>query len=348
MKALVFDGQKKFELQERPDPKVQEGTDAVVRILKTTICGTDLHILRGNVATFKEGSILGHEGIGVVESCGPLVENFKPGDKVLVSCITSCGRCSMCRKQLWGQCLKGGWILGNEIDGCQAEQVRIPFADTSLHHIPEDIDSDALVFLSDIFPTGLEVGVQDGNLQPGQSLAVVGCGPVGLAALMTAKFYSPGRIYAIDNNPHRLEVAKELGATDLINNSEGTAVEQILEETDGVGVDVVIEAIGIPAGWDISQNLVRPGGNIAVLGVHGKPATINLQEMWRRNFTMTAGLVHTHTIPMLMEQIRIGNLKPELLQSHSFGLSEVKEAYEVFTNAAEHKSLKVMISNDYL
>ena len=219
----------------------------------------------------------------------------------------------MCRKQLWVQCLKGGWILGNEIDGCQAEMVRIPFADTSLHHIPKEIDRDALVFLSDIFPTGLEVEFKMDSSHLG-GLAVVGCGPVGLAALMTANFYSPGRIYAIDNNPHRLEVAKELGATDMVSNKDGTAVEQILEETDGVGVDVVIEAIGVPAGWDMSQNLVRPEVNIAVLGVHGKPATINLQEMWRRNFTMTAGLVHTHTIPMLMEQIRMGNLVPEQLR----------------------------------
>lgn len=348
MKALVFDGVKSYEMQERPDPKIQESTDCVVRILKTTICGTDLHILRGNVSTFKKGSVLGHEGIGIVEQCGSGVESFKPGDKVLVSCITSCGRCNMCRKQLWGQCLKGGWILGNEIDGCQAEMVRVPHAETSMHHIPEDIDHESLVFLSDIFPTGLEVGVQDGNVQPGSSVAVVGCGPVGLAALMTAKFYSPGRIFAIDNNQHRLDSSIELGATDAVNNSENTAVEQILEATDGIGVDVVIEAIGVPAGWDMSQQLVRPGGNIAVLGVHGKSATINLQDMWKRNFTMTAGLVHTHTIPMLMEQIRMGSLKPELLSTHNFGLSETMEAYETFTNAEEHKSLKVIITNDYL
>ena len=348
MKALVFDGKDSYELLERPRPKIIQNTDAVVRILKTTICGTDLHILRNNVSTFKDGSILGHEGIGIVEDCGSQVEDFKPGDKVLVSCITSCGKCTMCRKQLWGQCTKGGWVLGNEIDGCQAEFVRVPYAETSMHHIPEDIDSDALVFLSDIFPTGLEVGVQDGNLGPGDSLAVVGCGPVGLAALMTAKFYSPSRIFAIDNNPHRLEEALKLGATDAICNVDNKAVENILKETDGVGVDVVIEAIGVPAGWDMSQNLVRPGGNIAILGVHGKPGTINLQDMWKRNFTMTAGLVHTHTIPMLMEQIRNGALKPELLQTHSFGLSETKKAYETFINAEKHQSLKVMISNDYL
>ena len=345
MKAYVYDGESKATLEERPIPTVVNATDAVVRIEKTTICGTDLHILRNNVATFKPGTILGHEGVGIIEECGDLVHNFKVGDRVIISCITSCGGCSMCQKSNFGQCLNGGWLLGNEIDGCQAEYVRIPYADNSLHLVPEDIDVDSLVLLSDIFPTGYEVGVLDGQVKPGCSVAVIGCGPVGLAALMTSKFFTPSEIYAIDNNPHRLEVAREMGATHTINNSEGTAVQQILDMTDDVGVDVVIEAIGIPAGWDMSQKLVRPGGNIAVLGVHGKPATINLEDMWKRNFTMTAGLVHTHTIPMLIKQIRAGHLNPKQLCSHAFDLSQVAEAYDTFIHAGDHCSLKVIISN---
>lgn len=345
MKAYVLDSQGNHSLQERPKPTLIEDTDVIVRIEKTTICGTDLHILRGNVSTFKDDTILGHEGVGIVEECGSRIANFKPGDRVIVSCITSCGTCSMCHKSQFGQCLNGGWILGNEIDGCQAEYVRIPHGDNSLFPAPEDIDIESLVFLSDIFPTGYEVGVLDGKLKPADSIAVIGCGPVGLAALMTAKFFSPSEIYAIDNNPHRLETAKELGATHTLNNSENTAVQQILDMTDNVGVDVVIEAIGIPAGWDMSQKLVRPGGNIAVLGVHGKSAPINLEDMWKRNFTMTAGLVHTYTTPDLIKQIRAGHLQPEKLRTHHFDLSETAQAYDTFINAEKNNALKVIISN---
>ena len=346
MKAYVFDGKESAKLEERPMPNIIKQSDVIVKIEKTTICGTDLHILRNNVATFKPGTIMGHEGVGIVEECGELVSKFKPGDRVIVSCITTCGSCKMCQVSKFGQCLDGGWLLGNEIDGCQAEYVRVPYGDTSMHLVPDDIDADSLVLLSDIFPTGYEVGVLDGQVQPGCSVAVIGCGPVGLAALMTSKFFSPSEIYAIDTNPHRLEVAKELGATHAIDNSDGSAVQQILDMTDDVGVDVVIEAIGIPAGWDMSQKLVCPGGNIAVLGVHGKSATINLEDMWKRNFTMTAGMVHTNTIPMLIKQIRAGHLEPKQLISHQFKLSESEKAYSTFTYASDHKSLKVIISND--
>ena len=345
MKAYVMDSQGNHSLQERPKPTLIDDSDVIVKIEKTTICGTDLHILRGNVSTFKNDTILGHEGVGIVEECGSRVSKFKPGDRVIISCITSCGSCSMCQKSQFGQCLKGGWILGNEIDGCQAEYVRIPYGDNSLFNAPEDIDSESLVFLSDIFPTGYEVGVLDGKLKPADSVAIIGCGPVGLAALMTAQLFSPSKIYAIDNNPHRLEAAKQLGATHTINNSENTAVQKILDITDDIGVDVVIEAIGIPAGWDMSQKLVRPGGNIAVLGVHGKPATISLEDMWKRNFTMTAGLVHTYTTPALIKLIRAGHLHPEKLCTHHFELNETEKAYDTFINAEKHNALKVMITN---
>ncbi|QUM88870.1 alcohol dehydrogenase catalytic domain-containing protein [Moritella sp. 36] len=348
MKAYVFDGKESAKLEDRPIPTIIKQSDVIVKVEKTTICGTDLHILRNNVATFIPGTIMGHEGVGIVESCGDLVSKFKTGDRVIISCITSCGSCKMCQVSKFGQCFDGGWLLGNEIDGCQAEYVRIPFGDTSLHLVPKDIDTDSLVLLSDIFPTGYEVGVLDGQVKPGCSVAVIGCGPVGLSSLMTSKFFSPSEIYAIDTNDHRLQVATELGATHAINNSDGTAVQQILDITDGVGVDVVIEAIGIPAGWDMSQKLVCPGGNIAVLGVHGKSATINLEDMWKRNFTMTAGMVHTNTIPMLIKQIRAGHLEPKKLISHQFKLSESEKAYTTFTHASDYKSLKVIISNDLL
>ncbi|CAM2753212.1 threonine(-3-)dehydrogenase [Legionella steigerwaltii] len=346
MKALVYYGPQVQKWEDKPEPKICFPTDAIVRMKKTTICGTDLHIMKGNVPTVDGGRILGHEGIGVIEEIGPGVTEHQVGDTVLISCITSCGKCANCKKGSYGHCLGGGWMLGNTIDGCQAEYVRIPHADNSLHQVPADADEEALVMLSDILPTGLEVGVLEGKVQPGCTLAIVGAGPVGLAALLTAQFYSPARIFVIDRDHYRLKVAESMGATDLIDNSNGTAIDELMKLTQGIGVDVVIEAIGTPAGWDISENSVAAGGNIAILGVHGKSVTLHLERMWKRNFTMTAGLVHTTTIPMLMRAVQSGRIQPRKLISHYLGLSEMTHAYELFGSAANHQTLKVMMTND--
>lgn len=346
MKALVYHGEGSLKWEDRAEPQIQCATDAIVRMKKTTICGTDLHIMKGNVLTAKHGCILGHEGIGVIEEVGSGVSEHKVGDTVLISCITSCSKCAMCKKGNYGHCANGGWMLGNTIDGCQAEYVRIPHADGSLHQLPQNIDEAAYVMLSDILPTGYEVGVLDGKVRFGSTLAIVGAGPVGLAALMTAKFYSPSRIIMIDIDENRLNVAAELGATDLINNHHGRAVEEVMKMTAGVGVDVVIEAIGTPTGWDISENIVAAGGNIAILGVHGKSVTLHLEHMWRRNFTMTAGLVHTTSIPMLMSVVQSQQIQPKKLISHHLGLSEVCHGYDVFSHAAQHRALKVLMTND--
>lgn len=346
MKALVYYGVGKKQWEERPNPYIEAATDAIVRMKKTTICGTDLHIMKGNVATVGEGRILGHEGVGIIEEIGSGVTEHKVGDKVLISCITSCGKCANCKKGCYGHCVNGGWMLGNTIDGCQAEYVRIPHADASLYSLPHDTHEDAYVMLSDILPTGLEVGVLEGKVRPGCTLAIVGAGPVGLAALLTAQFYSPARIIMIDLDDNRLNVAAELGATNLINNRNGKAVEQVMKLTAGAGVDVTIEAIGTPTGWDICENIVAAGGNIAILGVHGKSVTLHLEQMWRRNFTMTAGLVHTTTIPMLMSAVQAGRLQPEKLISHHLGLSDIRHAYDVFGEAANHQALKVLMTND--
>ncbi len=344
MKALVYDGKGNTNWAERPIPRVQAPTDAVVRIHKTTICGTDLHILRGSVVTCTEGRILGHEGIGIVEEVGPAVQNYKVGDKLLISCITSCGKCPNCKKQFFAHCETGGWLLGNTIDGCQAEYVRLPHVDHSTYKIPAGaVSEEALVMLSDILPTGLEVGVLDGRIQEGQTVAVVGVGPVGLAALMSATFRKPSRIIAIDRDPNRLERAKAIGATHIIDNTDGSAVKQVLALTEGKGVDVVVEAIGTPSGWDICQDIVSSGGNIAILGVHGKPVTLHLERMWYRNFSLTAGLVHTNTIPMLMDAVLSGKIDASKLISHRMNLHDVKKGYEIFSNAAEHKALKVIL-----
>jgi alcohol dehydrogenase len=343
MKAHVYLGNGKTSWEDRPVPNLECPTDAIVRIQKTTICGTDLHILRGSVATCVPGRILGHEGIAVVEEVGSKVFRYKKGDQVLISCITSCGKCANCQRQFFAHCEAGGWLLGNTVDGCQAEYVRIPHADYSLLPFPEGVDEDSAVMLSDILPTGLEVAVLDGKLSEGQTLAIVGVGPVGLAALMSAILRKPKWIIAIDRDQNRLNVAKSIGATHCINNTDGSAARQIQELTNGRGVDLAVEAIGLPAGWDICENIVASAGNIAILGVHGKSVTLHLERMWYRNFSLTAGLVSINTIPVLVDAILSKQIDPKLLISHRIKLAEVKRGYEIFSNAAEHQCLKVIL-----
>ncbi len=345
MKALVYHGPGNRAYEEKPKPEIQEATDAVVKISKTTICGTDLHIMKGDVPAVKDGTTLGHEGVGVIKEVGEGVSNFKKGDHVLISCITACGKCDNCKKQMYSHCENGGWILGHLIDGTQAEYVRIPHADTSLYHIPEDADEEALVMLSDILPTGFEVGVLNGKVQPGDVVAIVGAGPIGLAALLTAQFYSPAEIIMVDLDDNRLKVSKEFGATDTINSSDGKAIEKIMELTDGKGVDVAIEAVGIPATFDICQEVVTAGGHVAVVGVHGTSVDLKIEKLWIHNITLTTGLVDTYTIPMLMKTVSSGELEPEQLITHRFKLNEIMEAYDTFGNAAEEKALKIILEN---
>lgn len=345
MKALVYRGPGKKEWIDKPRPTLQEPTDAVVRILHTTICGTDLHILKGDVPTVTDGRTLGHEGVGVIEEIGNAVSNFKPGDHVLISCITSCGRCNYCKKQLYAHCKDGGWILGNEIDGTQAEFVRIPHADNSLYPIPAGADEEALVMLSDILPTGFEIGVLSGQVKPGDSVAIVGAGPVGMAALLTARFYSPARVIMVDTDTARLAMARTFGATDTIDAGKENAVERLYEMTSGVGVDVAIEAVGVPATFDICQKAVAPGGHVANVGVHGKSVELHLEELWIRNITLTTGLVNTNTTPMLLQTVQSGTVDPGRLITHRFALDSILEAYEVFANAAREKAMKVILSS---
>jgi alcohol dehydrogenase len=344
MKALVYHGPGKRSWEEKPQPTIQKPTDAIVRIEKTTICGTDLHIMKGDVPAVTDGRILGHEGLGVIEEAGPGVSNFKKGDRVLISCITSCGRCEACKKGMYSHCSNGGgWILGHLIDGTQAEYVRIPYADNSLHAVPKGADEDALVMLSDILPTGFEVGVLNGKVKPGDTVAIVGGGPVGLAALLTAQFYSPAELIMIDLDENRLAVAKSLGATKVVNSGDGKAVEKVMALTEGKGVDVAIEAVGIPATFDVCQDIVAAGGHIANVGVHGKPVSLKLEKLWIHNVTITTGLVDTNTTPMLLKNVAAGKLQPRKLITHEFKLDDVMKAYDTFGNAAKEKALKVII-----
>jgi len=344
MKALVYSKSGKIALKDCPKPKITAPGDAVVRVTHTTICGTDLHILKGDVATAKPGRILGHEGVGVVESVGAAVTSFKPGDHVLISCVSACGTCPFCRKQMYSHCTTGGWILGNTIDGTQAEFVRTPYAEMSLYHIPKGADEEALVMLSDILPTGFECGVLNGKVAPGSTVAIVGAGPVGLAALLTAQFYSPATIIMIDIDDNRLAIAKKFGATDVLNSSDGKAAKAVMKLTDKAGVDTAIEAVGIPATFELCQEIVAAGGRIANIGVHGKPASLHLETLWDRNIAITTRLVDTATIPMLFKTAAAKTIDPALLISHRFTLAEGEAAYETFGNAAKTRALKVIIS----
>lgn len=343
MKALVFNGPGKKAVEDRPLPKIAEPTDAIVKMVKTTICGTDLHILKGDVPTCTPGRILGHEGVGVVDKVGAAVTAFHPGDRVIVSCISSCGKCDYCRRGMYSHCVNGGWILGNKIDGTQAEYVRIPFADTSLYHIPENAEEDALVMLSDILPTGFECGVLNGKVEPGSTIAIVGSGPIGLAALLTAQFYSPAEIIVIDMDDNRLQMATRFGATKVINNEDGKAVDKIMTMTGGRGVDTAIEAVGVPASFITCEDIVAPGGIIANIGVHGVKADLHLEQLWDRNIAITTRLVDTVTTPMLLKTVQSHRIDPKQLITHRFKLANILEAYETFGAAAKTNALKVLI-----
>lgn len=343
MKALVYHGPGKKEWEEKEKPTIQEATDVIVKITKTTICGTDLHILKGDVPAVTSGRTLGHEGVGIVEEVGDSVKNFKVGDRVIISCVTSCGTCNYCKKQMYSHCDNGGWILGHLIDGTQAEYVRIPFGDTSLYHMPEGVKDEALVMLSDIVPTGFEIGVLKGEVKPGDTVAIVGAGPIGLSAMLGAQFYSPSEIIMIDLDDNRLAVAKEFGATKIINSSDGNTIEKVMEYTNQVGVDVAMEAVGIPVTFDICQHIVAPGGHIANMGVHGVKVDLHLEKLWIHNITLTTGLVDTNSTSMLLKTVQSGKIQPEKLVTHRFKLDDMMEAYEVFENAANERALKVIL-----
>lgn len=346
MKALVFQAAGLRVLEDKPKPALKAPTDAIVRITKTTICGTDLHIMKGDVPAVTKGRILGHEGVGVIDQVGENVSNFKAGDKVLISCISSCGKCGNCKKGMYSHCESGGgWILGHLIDGTQAEYVRIPFADNSLYPVPAGANDEALVMLSDILPTGFECGVINGAVKPGDTVAIVGGGPIGLAALLTAQFYSPSEIIMVDMDENRLETAKKFGATQTVNNENGKAVEQIMALTRNRGVDVAIEAVGVPSTFDVCQSIVAAGGHIANIGVHGKPVQLQMERLWAHNITITTRLVDTVTTPMLLKTVVSGKLKPEQLITHHFQLADTMKAYDTFANAMKERTLKVIISN---
>ena len=345
MKAVVYHGPGQKAWEEVAKPTIQDDTDAIVRIDAVTICGTDLHILKGDVPAVTDGRILGHEAVGTIEAVGPGVKTVAPGDRVLVSCITSCGACRFCREARYGQCIGGGgWILGHKIDGTQAEFVRVPFVDTSTYKVPEAVSNEDVLMLADILPTGYEVGVLNGRVRPGDVVAIVGAGPIGLASILGSRLYSPAHVVAIDIADARLDAAKRFGADVLINNANEDPMERILDLTDGLGADVAIEAVGVPDTFELAARLVRPGGYVANVGVHGQPVTLHLEELWIRDVTITTGLVDTYSTPTLLRLMENHQMNAGLFATHQFALDDFMEAYDVFARAADTGALKVVLT----
>ena len=349
MKALVYQGPNLKSWQDVPNPKIQHSTDVIVKMKATTICGTDLHILKGDVPEVEVGRVLGHEGVGIITETGSGVTNLAVGDEVILSCVSSCGRCSNCKKGLYSHCLDPegtpgiGWIFGYMIDGTQAEYVRVPFAENSVYKVPAGMTESEAILLSDILPTGFEIGVQYGHIEPGDVVAVIGSGPVGLSAVMTSRLYGPSKVIAVDLDNARLARAKDFGATDTVNSGDPDWKKKILALTDGYGVDVAIEAVGIPATFTMATQIVRPGGNVANIGVHGKPVELALNELWISNVNISMGLVSTNTLEMLLKLVAEHKLPVEKFVTHTFSFDQILEAYEIFGHAAEHDTLKVLI-----
>jgi alcohol dehydrogenase len=344
MKALVYHGPGQRGWDTVEDPTIIDTTDAIVEIDTSTICGTDLHILKGDVPETVPGTVLGHEAVGTVREVGAAVTTVASGDRVLMSCVSSCGRCRFCKERRYGQCLGGGgWIFGHLINGLQAEYARVPFADNSVYKIPSQLSDEQVLFLADILPTSFEVGVLNGMVSPGDVVAIVGAGPIGLAAILTAQLYTPGNIVAIDLADSRLESARRFGADTLINNGREDALARVMELTDGLGADVAFEAVGVPETFELAADLVRPGGRVANIGVHGHAATLHLERLWIRDVTITTGLVDTFSIPQLMRLIASGRLDPSLFATHRFALGETMAAYDTFADAAGTGALKIVL-----
>jgi len=344
MKALVYHGPGQRGWDTVNDPTIIDPTDIVVRIDSSTICGTDLHILKGDVPETTPGTVLGHEAVGTVQEIGPNVSTVAVGDRVLLSCVSSCGRCRFCKEARYGQCLGGGgWIFGHTIDGLQAEYARVPFADNSVYKVPDELSDEQVLFLADILPTSYEVGVLNGMVTPGDVVAIVGAGPIGLAAILTARLYTPGRIVAIDLADSRLESAVRFGADTTINNGREDALAQVMDLTDGLGADVAFEAVGVPQTFELAAELIRPCGRVANIGVHGQPATLHLEKLWIRDVTVTTGLVDTYTIPRLMKLVASGRLDPTIFATHRFALDDTMDAYDTFADPASTNALKVVL-----
>ena len=344
MKALVYHGPGERGWDTVADPTIVDPTDAIVRIDTSTICGSDLHILKGDMPETLPGTVLGHEAVGTILEIGAAVTTVAPGDRVLLSCVSACGRCRYCKESRYGQCLGGGgWIFGHTINGLQAELARVPFADNSVYKFPATLGDEQVLFLADILPTAFEVGVLNGTITPGDVVAIIGAGPVGLSAILTAALYTPGRIVAIDLADGRLESALRFGADITINNGRDDPIALVMDLTDGLGADIALEAVGVPQTFELATELIRPGGHVANIGVHGHSATLHLEKLWTRDVTITTGLVDTFSIPQLLALVVNGRLDPSLFATHHYSLDDTMVAYDTFADAANSGALKVVL-----
>lgn len=345
MKALVHDGNGNIALQDRPDPRIQSPADAIVRVTLSTICTSDLHIMRGAVPRALPDTVLGHEFVGVVEEAGPGVARFKPGDRVAVNCETFCGECFFCERGWVNNCEQGGWELGCRIDGCQAELVRVPLADNALTAIPDSVSDEDALFLGDILATGWW-GARIAEIEEGSSVTVIGAGPVGLATMMCARLARPGRIIAIECDLHRAELAEQLGlADDVIDgNLPLDDIERAVRAmTEGRGADAVVEAAGAASTFEMAWRIARPNAVVVISAMYEQDQVLPLPRMYGKNLVFKTGGVDASGLDEVMALIEEGKLDTGCLISKRYPLNDILEAYRAF-EAHEDGCLKIAIT----
>lgn len=345
MKAFVYHGPEKMSLDQVPKPTIIKPTDAIVKVTTSTICGTDKHIRHGGMPEVEPGRIIGHEFCGIVEEVGSSVNKFKKGDKVAVSCVTQCMDCYYCRRGMYSQCTTGSWIYGYMIDGCQADYVRVPYADSGMYIIPDSLTDEDVLFVGDILSTGY-FGAENGNIQPGDTVAVFGSGPVGMCAMATARLWGPARIVAVDIDDSRLEFAKKNGWADYGLNPQKVDVVQALKDmTGGRGADVTIEANGFEPTFKGAIDGVRAGGTVSLIGVFEKPQVVEMNKLWIKNIAIKMGLVNANRISELIDLIKEGKLNMKPLITHTLPLSQVAEGYDIFEERRDN-AIKVVLKDD--
>lgn len=345
MKAFVYHGPEKMSLDQVPKPTIIKPTDAIVKVTTSTICGTDKHIRHGGMPEVEPGRIIGHEFCGIVEEVGSSVNKFKKGDRVAVSCVTQCMDCYYCRRGMYSQCTTGSWIFGYMIDGCQADYVRVPYADSGMYIIPDSLTDEDVLFVGDILSTGY-FGAENGNIQPGDTVAVFGSGPVGMCAMATARLWGPARIVAVDIDDSRLEFAKKNGWADYALNPQKVDVVQALKDmTGGRGADVTIEANGFEPTFKGAIDGVRAGGTVSLIGVFEKPQVVEMNKLWKKNIAIKMGLVNANRISELIDLIKEGKLNMKPLITHTLPLSQVAEGYDIFEERRDN-AIKVVLKGD--
>lgn len=346
MKALVHDGNGTIAIKERPKPEPVEPGDAIVRVTLSTICTSDLHIIHGAVPRALPNTVLGHEFVGVIEQVGENVTNLAPGDRVAVSCETFCGECFYCKRGWVNNCAQGGWELGCRLDGCQAEFVRVPYAEHTCSIIPDSVTDEDALFLGDIVATG-QWGAEIAELERGCTVAVIGAGPVRLATMMCAKLAEPGRIIAIDIDAKRLALAQERGLADETMDASVMSLDAIETAvhnmTEGRGADAVVEAAGGSNTFEMAWRIARPNAVVVISAMYEGPQTLPLHEMYGKNLVFKTGGVDAANMNETMKLVEKGRINTICLVSKRYALNDILEAYRAF-EAHEDGCLKMIIT----